>query len=93
VGAPAGYADKWQAMAVARLRKAEHAVVVQESEDEVSWHAFETTAGLSSCRPVANTTQGLTVIGMPPLADIKHWEPKGSQKLNKTLDTMRAKRS
>ena len=86
VGAPAGYADKWQAMAVARLGKAEHAVVVQDPKTK-NWHAFETTADFQA-GPVANTTQGLTVIGMPPLADIKHWSRK-VQELNKTLDTMK----
>jgi len=74
VGSSGGYDDKWQAMAVARLGKAEHAVVVQNPKT-MKWHALETSASFQAGQS-ASGPQGLTVIGMPPRADIKHWSQK-----------------
>lgn len=69
VGAPEGYDDRLQAIAVARLGRAEPSVVVR-NPNTGKWHALETTAGFPAGPVSAATPQGLTVVGMPSSADI-----------------------
>jgi hypothetical protein len=75
VGALEGYDDRLQAIAVARLGKAEPAVVVQDLKTN-KWHALETTAGFQTGPVSASSTQGLTVVGIPSLGDIRQWAGK-----------------
>jgi hypothetical protein len=78
VGSPKGYDDRFQATAVARMFKADPAVVVQGKDGK--WHALETTAGFNS-GPVSNAQ--LVTYGVPSSADI----PAARQK----LDSIRAR--
>ncbi|GLR87976.1 hypothetical protein GCM10007857_46880 [Bradyrhizobium iriomotense] len=68
VGDPGGYDDRLQAIAVARLGKAEPAAVALDKSDK--WHAFETTTGIdveaaSANDPVAKAAEARARKGIP----------------------------
>src|SRR5262249_38087357 len=86
VGAPEGYDDRLQAIAVARLGKAEQAVVVQDPNTK-KWHALETTAGFQPGPVSVNAPQRLAGVGMPSLAEMGQWRGK-VKALNETLSRL-----
>ena len=79
VGGTQGYADRLQAIAVARLAKAEPAAVVQDENKQ--WHAVEITADFESGpnraarsameASASEDTPFLAVYGLPSLAGIE----------------------
>jgi hypothetical protein len=73
VGSTQGYDDRLQATAVARMFRAEPAVVVQSRDGK--WHALETTAGFNAgpVSPAQAAAQGgapsvLVMYGIPSSA-------------------------
>jgi hypothetical protein len=99
VGGTQGYDDRLQAIAVARLAKAEPAAAVQD--DGKKWHAVEITADFEGGpartsraamdAPAAEDTPFLSVYGLPSLAGI---EParKQADALKLTLAELEARK-
>jgi hypothetical protein len=73
VGGNQGYDDRLQAIAVARIAKAEPAAAVQDKNGK--WHAVEITASFEAGTPIAATaSEGATflaVYGLPSLAGVE----------------------
>jgi hypothetical protein len=100
VGGTQGYDDRRQAIAVARLAKAEPAAVVQDAKGK--WHAVEITsdfeAGPSRTArgamdaSAAEDSPFLAVYGLPPLARIEQSRQKAAG-LKAKLDALNARKT
>jgi hypothetical protein len=92
VGGTKGYDDRLQAIAIARLAKAEPAAVALGKDGK--WHAFETTTGINVEDASANDPRASKLAAVIPFKEI-HILPSatGIDQLRQRVDELKAKSS